>query len=550
MAPFDYIVLIIYFLIVIGAGLFWGISRRKSNAHDYFLAGHTLPWWAIGASTVAANISAEQFIGMSGSGFAIGLAIASYEWMAAAALLVVAWFFLPYFLKNKVATMPGFLQLRYGPGVSRLMSALWLALYVFVNLSSVLYLGGLTLRGLLGLSLPQGVWLLAGVGLLYSVAGGLRAVAYTDILQVGVLVAGGLAVTYTALNGLGYENILEGLASLKRNAPEHFHLILKKGQHLWDDGSGIAHDNWQDIPGFWGVFGALWIINLYYWGCNQYIIQRALAAPDIREARKGLLMAAFLKLLMPFLVVIPGVAAYVMYQQAAFDSPVVESLSELQHIGGRQVHIVKPDQAYPMLLTLLPSGLKGLSLAALTAAIISSVASMANSASTLFTLDLFKTWRGAAASESQLVWVGRLAAALSIGVGAFLAPGLARLPQVFQFIQEYSAFISPGVFAVFVAAMLFKKVSGRAALASILLTVPLSALIKWLWPQEPFMFRTAWVFVLLFGGMVLSSKFFGSAEKNLDFQFPGAEYFQKDKVFSWGSGAVILVLAFLYLYFW
>lgn len=527
------------------------LSQKKIiSSSDYFLAGRSLPWWAIGASMIAANISAEQFIGMSGSGFAIGLAVASYEWMAASALLVVAWFFLPYFLHNQISTMPEFLSRRYGETVSRVMSFFWLLLYVFVNLSSVLYLGGLTLKTLLPLPLWQCIGLLAGVGLLYSVAGGLRVVAFTDILQVVVLVLGGIAVTVTALELLGGGSFWNGFEALRRNAPEHFHTILKKGQVLWDDGSGLQHDAWQDVPGAAGVFGALWIINLYYWGCNQYIIQRALGAPDIREARRGLLAAAFLKLLMPLIVVLPGIAAYVLYQQASFDSPIVQSLTELEDVAGHPAYVVKPDKAYPTLLGLLPEGLRGLSLAALAAAIVSSVASMANSASTIFTLDLYKAWFRPKAMEPELLVVGRVVAALAIIVGAALAPALVRFSQVFQFIQEYSGFISPGVFAVFLAAMVLRRVPARAALASVALTVPLSAFLKYLWPETPFMYRVAYVFLLLFGLLWLSARFGGASSDNGAFQWPGREYYQNDPVFRYGSWAVAGLLALLYLYFW
>lgn len=552
MSVTDYFFLALYFFVLIGLG--WWLSLRYKNraSTDYFLAGRSLPWWAIGASMIASNISAEQFIGMSGSGFAIGLAVASYEWMAAAALLVVAWFFLPYFLHNNITTMPEFLSRRYGHGVSRVMTVFWLLLYVFVNLSSVLYLGALTLQTMLDIPLWSGVVLLAGVGLAYSVAGGLRVVAFTDILQVLVLTAGGILVTVTALSLLGEGDVLEGMMVLRRNAPEHFHTILQRGQVLWDDGSGVQHDAWRDVPGAAGVFGALWIINLYYWGCNQYIIQRALGAPNINEARRGLLAAAFLKLLMPLIVVLPGIAAYVLYQQAAFDSPIVQSLSQLEDVGGRQAYIVKPDKAYPTLLGLLPQGIRGLSLAALAAAIVSSVASMANSASTLFTLDVCKGWMWRDASERQLLFTGRVAAAVAIAVGGLLAPELEKLPQVFQFIQEYSGFISPGVFAVFLAAMVLRRVSSPAALLCVILTVPLSALFKFWWPDSPFMYRVAYVFLILFGIMGLASRFGaeGGTQASVLFQRPGKEYYGRDIVFKYGSWIVAALLILLYLYFW
>ncbi|MCS6981711.1 MAG: sodium/solute symporter [Flavobacteriales bacterium] len=548
MTSLDITIVVLYFILLIAVGLWLGFRRRMKGSAEYFLAGHSLPWWAIGASMIAANISAEQFIGMSGSGFAIGLAVASYEWMAAAALLVVGWFFLPFFIVNGVNTMPEFLNRRYGKGISRVMSVFWLALYVLVNLSSVLYLGGLTLATTAGLTLMQGIALLAGVGLLYSVAGGLRSVAFTDILQVAVLTLGGLAVTYTALTLVGNGSVWEGFLSLMRNAPQHFHTILEKGRYFFEDGCGSRHDVWQDIPGEWGVFGALWIINLYYWGCNQYIIQRALGAPDIRGARRGLLVAAALKLFMPLIVVVPGIAAYVLFQQSAFDSPIVQNLTELHTVQGVPCHVVKPDKAYPTLLGLLPSGLKGLSLAALAAAIVSSVASMANSASTIFTLDLFKCWIKPSASESQLLWVGRTGAALAIIGGATVAPSLEKLPQAFQFIQEYSGFISPGVFAVFLAAMVFRKLWQPAAIGCVVLTVPLSVWLKYQWPEMPFMYRVGIVFLILFCCMGLSS-FYGT-ESSENFRIPDGSFFQGESFFRRGTLLILTVLAVLYAVFW
>lgn len=548
MTSFDVAIIVLYFVLLIAVGLWLGFRRRMKGSADYFLAGRSLPWWAIGASMIAANISAEQFIGMSGSGFAIGLAVASYEWMAAAALLLVGWFFLPFLIVNGVSTMPEFLSRRYGKGISRVMSVFWLALYVLVNLSSVLYLGALTLATTAGLTLTQGIALLAGVGLLYSVAGGLRSVAFTDILQVAVLTLGGLAVTYTALSLAGNGSLWGGFLSLMRNAPQHFHTILEKGRFHFDDGCGSRHDAWQDVPGEWGVFGALWIINLYYWGCNQYIIQRALGAPDIREARRGLVAAAALKLFMPLIVVVPGIAAYVLFQQGPFDSPIVQNLTELHAVQGMPCHVVKPDKAYPTLLGLLPPGLKGLSLAALAAAIVSSVASMANSASTIFTLDLYRCWIWPSASEVHLVWIGRTGAALAIVGGAMVAPSLGKLPQVFQFIQEYSGFISPGVFAVFLAAMVFRRLWKPAAFVCVVLTVPLSVWLKYQWPEMPFMYRVGLVFLILFACMGLSS-FYGSASSE-NFRFPDASFFRGDPFFRRGALLVVAVLAALYAVFW
>ena len=383
----DLIVYIGYISIIIFLGI-W-ISRDKKghqkNANDYFLASKSLTWWAIGASLIAANISAEQMIGMSGSGFAIGLGIASYEWMAAITLIIVGKYFLPIFIKEEIFTMPQFLVKRYDNSVRTILAVFWLAVYVFVNLTSVLYLGALGLETIMGIPLRYGVQILALIAATYSIYGGLSAVAWTDILQVVLLILGGLLTTFLALNAVsGGEGAIAGFKVILQEAPERFHMIIKKGMIMLPDGNGGFKDAHWDLPGIAVLLGGLWIANIYYWGFNQYIIQRALAAKSLREAQKGVVFAGFLKILIPLIVVVPGIAAYVMTNNP-------DTMAQLGEAANQNIPtLTQADKAYPWLLNLLPSGIKGIAFAALTAAIVSSLASMLNSTSTIFTMDIYK----------------------------------------------------------------------------------------------------------------------------------------------------------------
>jgi SSS family solute:Na+ symporter len=434
----DYIVFTGYCLIIVGLGLF--ISTRKkrgeTNSNDYFLAGRALPWWAIGASLIASNISAEQFIGMSGSGYAIGLAIASYEWMAALTLLIVAVFFLPIFLKKKIFTMPQFLEARFDKRVKTVMALFWLIVFVFVNLTSILYLGALAMEKVMGVRMIYGILGLAIFAAIYSIYGGLKAVAWTDVVQVIFLIGGGLLTTYFALNYLGGNNgFFEGFRQLLAKAPERFDMILEKGTLMISDGKGGTKDAYLDLPGISVLIGGLWVANLYYWGCNQYIIQRALAAKSVREAQKGLAFAAYLKILMPLIVVIPGIAAFAL-----------------------NADITKSDEAYPWLLhNFVPSGVKGLAFAALAAAIVSSLASMINSISTIFTMDVYREYFHKKASEHQLVKTGRIVSTLALLIAVLIAPMLSNIDQAFQYIQEFTGFVSPGALAIFLTGFFTKR---------------------------------------------------------------------------------------------
>lgn len=485
----DYLVFILYFILVAAYGI-WIYKRKTAKnetAQEFFLAEGSLTWWAIGASLIASNISAEHFIGMSGSGFAIGLAISSYEWMSGLVLIIVALFFIPMFLKNRIYTMPQFLATRYNEQVSSIMALFWLLVYVFVNLTSIIYLGALAITSIANISFMTCVVSLSLFSIIVTI-GGMRVIGYTDVIQVAVLILGGLVTTYLSLTllseefGLG-KDFMAGLGILKKEAPGHFHLILEKG-----------HPHYDKLPGLGVIFGGMLINNLAYWGCNQYIVQRALGA-DLATARNGILFAAFLKLLVPLIVVIPGIAMFVLHENGLFQN-------EMSMDG-----VIKPDQAYPTLMNLLPSGLKGVAFAALTAAVVASLAGKANSISTIFSLDIYKKMININASEKQLVNTGRWAVVISITVAAFVAPALRSLDQAYQFIQEYVGFLSPGVLAIFLLGLFWKKTTSGAALFGTILTIPLSATLKFLpdwtggiFPVYPFldrMFITFWIVLFL-----------------------------------------------------
>ncbi|CAN5346942.1 sodium/sugar symporter [soil metagenome] len=448
---YDYIVFLVYFVIVATYG-YWIYNRKKKvlvDSKDFFLAEGSLTWWAIGASLIASNISAEQMIGMSGSGFKMGLAISTYEWMAAITLIIVAVFFIPVYLKNKIYTMPQFLSQRYNGTVAMIMAVFWLMLYIVVNLMSILYLGALAISGITGFDIYLCIMLLAVFSILITL-GGMKVIGYTDVIQVFFLVLGGLVATYIALNLVskeaGQEGILNGFSILTREANDHFHMIFKRD-----------NANYMDLPGLTVLIGGMWITNLNYWGCNQYITQRALGA-DLKTARSGLLFAAGLKLLMPVIVVLPGIAAYMLHSKGYFAQEMLDSKG-----------IIDVNKAYPSLLNLLPAGMKGLAFAALTAAIVASLAGKANSIATIFTLDIYKKAINPAASETKLVSLGRVAVVVSM----FLAVVLSLLigeklmgegKQGFQYIQEYTGFVSPGIFAMFILGFFWKRTTSNAAL--------------------------------------------------------------------------------------
>ncbi|WP_025141444.1 sodium/sugar symporter [Pedobacter jeongneungensis] len=549
----DYIVFAIYFVIVAAYGLY--IYNKKKSAStgskDYFLAEGSLTWWAIGASLIASNISAEQFIGMSGSGFKMGLAIATYEWMAALTLVIVAVFFIPVYLKNKIATMPQFLHQRYNGTVAMIMAVFWLLLYVVVNLTSILYLGALAVSSISGFDLTFCMYAIAIFAIVITL-GGMKVIGYTDVIQVFFLILGGLATTYLALNLVsthyGTSGILEGYSLMTSKASEHFHMILKPD-----------NENYIDLPGLSVLVGGMWIVNLNYWGCNQYITQRALGA-DLKTARGGILFAAFLKLLMPIIVVLPGIAAYVLYKDGAFQSEMLQDGS------------VNPDRAYPVLLNLLPAGLKGLSFAALTAAVVASLAGKANSIATIFTLDIYKKVLKTDASEKNLVLTGKIAVVVAMVLGVLIAPHLGIDKKGgFQYIQEYTGFVSPGIFAMFILGFFWKRATSNAALFATIGGFGLSLVLKFLpgWTdlswlsgmgfsvknaagiyEIPFLDRMGFVFVFCIIGMVIISLFEnknGVNPKGLEID---SKMFKTTTSFAVGALIIIGLLVALYGIYW
>jgi SSS family solute:Na+ symporter len=458
----DYLVFVFYFLLVASYGI-W-IYRRKKKAvtdtKDFFLAEGSLTWWAIGASLIASNISAEQFIGMSGAGFSMGIAIAAYEWIAAVALVVIAIWFMPIYLKNKIFTMPQFLKQRYNESVSLIMAVFWLFLYVFVNLTSILFLGALAINNLSGGENFHFIMIGLAAFALIITLGGMKVIGYTDVIQVLVLIIGGLVTTYVALTlvsehfGMG-KNVIAGFNKLMQDAPEHFRMIFDKPG---EKATQSQVNNYLALPGIAMYAAGQWIANLNYWGCNQYITQRALGA-DLKTARTGILFAGFLKILMPVIVMLPGIAAFVLHKNGGLQNEMLNN--------GK----LSADNAYPAILAYLPEGLKGLSIAALTAAIVASLAGKANSISTIFTLDIYKRYINKDASEKKMVWLGRLMIAVAMVVAiAFTWNDLLGISSEggFNFIQKYTGLISPGVFAMFILGFFWKRTTGTAAIAGLL----------------------------------------------------------------------------------
>jgi SSS family solute:Na+ symporter len=548
----DTAVFLIYFVIVAGYGL-W-IYRRRHNrsgkeSHDYFLAEGSLTWWAIGASLIASNISAEQFIGMSGSGFRIGMAIAVYELMAAATLIIVAVFFMPVYLKNRIYTMPQFLEQRYGPGVATVMAVFWLALYIVVNLTAILYLGALAINSMVGIGVLPCMLFLAVFATIITL-GGMKVIGYTDVIQVLCLVVGGLVTTWIALDLVatlgGKSGSIAGASELFVRAGEHFDMVLDRG-----------NANYMDLPGLTTLIGGMWIVNLNYWGCNQYITQRALGA-DLPTARKGLLFAAFLKLVMPMIVVMPGIAAF------ALDRAGV--LGDAMRVGGE----LNPDRAYPTLLAMLPSGIKGIAFAALTAAVVASLAGKANSIATIFTLDIYQKRLHPNVSEQKMVWIGRMTVIVSMLLAIVIAPlmGIDKKGG-FQYIQEYTGFVSPGILAMFLLGFFWKKTTSSAAMFATVGGLVFSIILKFLPTmmdlhflapigfavdngtgvyEIPFLDRMFIVFWLVVAGMVLLSTVF--ARGKVKALIVDTKLFKVDGAFALGSAVICVVLATIYGMWW
>ncbi|HEV8286030.1 MAG TPA: sodium/solute symporter [Chitinophagaceae bacterium] len=559
----DYIVFILYFILVASYG-YWIYIKRKKREHDakaFFLAEGSLTWWAIGASLIASNISAEQFIGMSGNGFFVGIAVSAYEWIAAVALIIIAIWFMPVYLRNKIYTMPQFLKMRYNETVALIMAVFWLFLYVIVNLTSILFLGGAAITGLI--SSPSNpeylnhlhlVMIFLAIFAIVITLGGMKVIGYTDVIQVAVLLIGGLATTYLALTvvsekfGFG-KDAMAGFNALMTNAPDHFHMILKKPDA---DAPQEYVNKYLILPGLAMYAAGQWIANLNYWGCNQYITQRALGA-NLSTARTGLLFAGFLKLLMPVVVMLPGIAAFVLYK------------------NGHLPQLEKMDDAYSSILGFLPAGLKGLSLAALTAAIVASLAGKANSISTIYTLDIYKKYMNKEATEKRMVWIGRVVVLIAMVIAICLTwKDLMGIGSAggFTYIQKYTGFISPGVFAMFILGMFWKRTTGTAAIVGVVLGLVLSIFFNsfavpifgdetWLYTafknekgiyEIPFMVNMGWSFAITVAVMILISLAGPKINPNA-FIFEKGMFKVKPQTIAL-IVALLMVLVALYIKFW
>ena len=554
-AKIDVIVFVSYCVLILAIGLYVSRNKdgKKKTAEDYFLAGKSLPWWAVGASLIAANISAEQFIGMSGSGFALGLAIASYEWMAAITLLVVAKYFLPIFIQKGLYTIPEFIEKRYSTNLKTILAIFWIALFVFVNLTTVLYLGGKALDTIIGTGdgsiLMTSIIGLALFALAYSLWGGLAAVAWTDVVQVVVLIFGGFMMTYFALIHVSGDanSWLIGLKNVYNTVPERFSMILSKGEIFTPNGK----DAWWDLPGLAVLVGGIWVANLYYWGFNQYIIQRTLAAKNLKEGQKGIVFAAFLKLLIPIFVVLPGIIAYVMILDPETGVFVKESLpSSFLGLDGS----ISNDNASPWLIkTIIPVGLKGLILASLAAAIVSSLASMINSTSTIFTMDIYKSLFNKKATDDQMVKVGRISGFIALMIALVIAPQLGSLGQVFQFIQEYTGVVSPGILAVFLMGLFYKKSTNNAAIWGVILSIPIAMYFKlapesWMFVNIPFMHQ---MLITCIGTILIiyAISYLEGNKNNPKAIILSKELFSTSSSFNISAFLVLLITVFLYAFF-
>lgn len=555
----DYVVFGAYCALILGIGL-W-VSRDKEgkqkNAEDYFLASKSLPWWAIGASLIAANISAEQFIGMSGSGFAIGLAIASYEWMAAITLLLVGKYFLPVFINKGIYTIPEFVEKRFSTNLKTILAVFWIGLFVFVNLTTVLYLGARALDTVIGTgdgSLMT--YSILGLGLFaaaYSLWGGLSAVAWTDVVQVVLLVVGGLVTTFIALERVSPTGgVIDGFIHVFNTVPGKFSMIVQKGEIITPDG----RDAWWDLPGLAVLVGGMWVANVYYWGFNQYIIQRTLAAKSLQESQKGIVFAAGLKMIIPLIVVIPGIIAYVMNADASGALTAQTMDPSFVSSTGSVVN----DNAFPWLVrTFIPPGLKGLVMAALAAAIVSSLASMLNSTSTIFTMDIFLPYINKNATDKQTVSVGRISGFVALVIAMVIAPMLGNLGQAFQFIQEYTGVVSPGILAVFLTGLFWKRATNNAAIWGVIMSIPIAMYFKvapngWsdaaIFVNIPFMNQmmiTAVASILI---IVVISHLEGKGQTDGKGIIISPGFFKTDPTFNIGAIAILIICAMLYAIFW
>ncbi|KMT65661.1 sodium:solute symporter family transporter [Catenovulum maritimum] len=493
LSTIDVAIFAIYIVAIISLAS-W-VSREKpgheKDSSDYFLASKSLPWWAVGGSLIASNISAEQIVGMTGAGYDVGISISAYELIAAASLIIIAKWILPIYLKHNIYSIPQFLEHRYSTNVRTVLAIFWLGIYVFVNLTSVLWLGALAMNTVANVDIMYGLIFLGVLSVAYSLYGGLKAVALTDIIQVVLLVIGGIITLYVALEAIGIQfvaptaGVVEGADYLYAHANDKFDILLEEGDH-----------GYNDLPGIWMLLGGQWIVNMAYWGFNQYIIQRALAAKSLQEAQKGICFAAYMKLFMPIIVVVPGIAAFLLSPEIA-DTP---------------------DRAYPELLKLVPEGFRGLAFAALVAAIVSSLASMCNSISTIFTMDLYAHFKKKT-TEKELVKVGRITTLVALAIAMLVAqPLLGNFKGAFSFIQEFTGFFTPGILIIFVLGMFWKKANVNSALVAAIGSFAISIVFKVVFPEIPFLNRMALIFLICLALSVLVTILGGNkdSEKAID----------------------------------
>jgi solute:Na+ symporter, SSS family len=559
LSTLDYLVFAGYCAIILFIGL-W-VSRDKAghekNAEDYFLASKSLPWWAIGASLIAANISAEQFIGMSGSGFALGLAIASYEWMAAVTLLVVGKYFLPIFIKKGIYTIPEFVEKRFSTNLKTILAVFWIALFIFVNLTTVMYLGARAMDTVIGNGDGSLMMIsIIGLGLFaaaYSLWGGLSAVAWTDVVQVVLLIVGGLVTTVIALQQVSPTGaVWDGMVHVFNTVPGKFSMILDKGEIITPDGK----DAWWDLPGLAVLVGGMWVANIYYWGFNQYIIQRTLAAKSLEESQKGIVFAAFLKLFIPLIVVVPGIVAFVMNADPTGQLTQQTMDPSFLNKNGAIIN----DNALPWLIkNFVPAGFKGLVMAALAAAIVSSLASMLNSTSTIFTMDIYRPYINTTATDKQIVTVGRISAAVALVIAIVIAPLLTNLGQAFQFIQEYTGVVSPGILAVFITGLFWKRATNNAAIWGVILSIPIAMYFKvapngWsdaaIFVTIPFMHQMMITALASMAVIMIISHIEGKGKANEKGIELSTGIFNTSPAFNIGATIILIVCAALYALFW
>mgnify|MGYP001238057823 FL=1 len=536
MNSLDYLIVGLYAVSLIAIATYVSMSKKgeKKTAEDYFLAGRSLPWWAIGASLIAANISSDQLIGMNGDAYAFGIAIATYEWTAAVALIVIGKFLLPVYLKQQVFTMPQLLLQRFDKRVSTMLAILMLIMYVMVILPVVLWMGAKAINNLTGLDLILSMILLGALSLAYSLYGGLKSVAMTDIIQVALLVFSGLYVSYLGLNAISDDNgVIEGFMMLQSEFPEKFDAILSYAPKADDP---EAYANYVKLPGIWVLIGGLWIGHFYYWGTNQYITQRALGAKSLNEAQNGLMFAGVLKIFMPIVVVLPGLIAVALEGSPNFPSLINPENNEVDRTN-----------AYPSMLSLLPNGMLGLAFAALIAAIVSSLASLSNSVSTIFTMDIYR--KDQDINDPSLVNIGRAAGLAGLVVSIIVAPVfLGSLPSAFQYVQEYMGLFSPVILFVFLSAIFVRTSNSRSVLigsiAGLISGVAMKlyvlnveeALIEPFFHQMLVSFGVAFMFSYLFSDSKTNQKVF---------QFSN-EDFRTSKLFNAGSIFIIVMLVFIY----